>query len=408
MVSRQAQKRSVLLLKVVAATIVIAPGLVCSGEEPPPLWGHLRSGAHAVGHRVSFAIDRGRVDLVAPGHPRTTLKQSFRPVMVAVWFPASSADGERTGHEKYFRVPTLAEHPDFSRRLAEFSINAAAQIISGQTYRSLNKDVRDEVDRILATRTSVHENAEPARGPFPVVIYHPGAGGSFDENAVLFEFLASHGYVVISSSYQMGTGYVSNDIGGFGRSLADMRFLLSEAGKLPFADLNRPAAIGHSAGGQYLLQWIGELDCPIRAVVTLDTTLEYTTENFQGHKPLRRSLATLQPPTTPVLLAASAERNPDFRTFDRYLQSAERYEVRVRGLRHDDYVTHGLMRSFSRAGKMTNGERTSLREGYEALCNTVLRFLNAYQKSNERDLAALASTDDNERTVTIRRRAKNK
>ena len=55
-------------------------------------------------------------------------------------------------------------------------------------------------DRFLAAKTIAVKDAPAAVGRFPVVIYHPGLGGSYEDNSVLFEYLASHGYLVLSSA----------------------------------------------------------------------------------------------------------------------------------------------------------------------------------------------------------------
>jgi len=54
-------------------------------------------------------------------------------------------------------------------------------------------------NRLLATDTFAVKNAPAVAGRFPVVIYHPGVEGTAEDNSALFEYLASHGYVVVGS-----------------------------------------------------------------------------------------------------------------------------------------------------------------------------------------------------------------
>ena len=88
-----------------------------------------------------------------------------------------------------------------------------------------------------------------------MVIYHPGLGGTFDDNAVAYEYLASHGYVVLSSAYQSADSSSLNIDGDLATSLDDLQFLLRYAATLPFADVSKVAAMGHSYGAQAVLGW---------------------------------------------------------------------------------------------------------------------------------------------------------
>src|SRR5207344_3442975 len=118
-------------------------------------------------------------------------------------------------------------------------------------------------------------NVAPAPGKFPVVIYHPGLGGTFDDNAVAAEYLASHGYVVISSAYQAADSSILNINGDLSTSFDDLSYLLRHAATLPFADVSKVAAMGHSYGAQAVLGWRSRPNSPLDAVVFLDSTVEY-------------------------------------------------------------------------------------------------------------------------------------
>src|SRR5262249_56747491 len=102
--------------------------------------------------------------------------------------------------------------------------------------------------RCVATRTRAERVAPPVEGRFPVVIHHPGLGGVPDDNSVLFELLASHGYVVLSSAYPnydaQGVG-IGSDLH---TSFRDLEFLSRYARELPFADADRLPAMGPSGG----------------------------------------------------------------------------------------------------------------------------------------------------------------
>jgi hypothetical protein len=311
------------------------------------LWGNLAPGPYPIGYRTSVALDTSR-----------TYDNKARPILLAMWYPASeeALNTVSARYNAYLRVPDVPEHPMFKPRLEAFVRNVVSNAA-----------------RLLDTPTAAHEDAQPARGRFPVVLYHPGAGGSFEENSLLFEYLASHGYIVVSSAFQSPfPDSMGNNVGGIERSVPDLLFLSREVARLPFADTTRLAAIGHSAGAQFLFEWIGSPLCPARAFVSLDTTLEYTAEKFKGHRGLRRALKRLTPPQIPVLVLAQARMRPRFRTFDYYLRRSRHTYVAVPHVQHDHFLTHGF------AGRVLTGhpQASAVRRSYEEMCRTIKAFLD--------------------------------
>ena len=84
------------------------------------------------------------------------------------------------------------------------------------------------------------------------MIYHAGHGSSFEDNSVLCEFLASHGYVVFGSAFQEPSG-ASFNVDGKQTSARDMEFLIAYAKQLPNADWHHVGVIGHSGGAHAAL-----------------------------------------------------------------------------------------------------------------------------------------------------------
>ncbi len=350
---------------------------VLAQGQDPLLWGSLEPGPYPVGFQSSFAFDGSR-DYDGSG---------ARPILLEVWFPALKTGEAPIRYARYLRVPDVKAHPWFRGRLEAFVRDVLSDgLFQKKTEAALNKVERTAFDRLMATASYAHIDATPAPVSFPVVLYHSGAGGSFEENSVLFEYLASHGYVVVSSAFQsMFPKFIGNNIGGIERSGPDLDFIAQHMRQWPNADSANPAAIGHSAGAQSLLQWIGSLQCPARAFVSLDTTLEYTAENFKGHKQVREAMRKLTAPRIPVLLFARALPKPRFSTFDRYLRDAPRYEAEVAGVRHDDFLTHGYLgRSL-----MDSPNSGKVRRSYEEVCRTIRRFLDASLKGDTQAARAL-------------------
>lgn len=328
------------------------------------LWGDLKAGAYAVGYRTFFALDESR----------EYDGKSARPVLLQVWYPAANADNPKLNYESYFDVPHLDQFPRLSVRLRSLARNAACAVLfRRQSEALLRPRERAAFNRLLATRTAATLNAREAPGRFPVVLYHSGAGGSFEENSVLFEYLASFGYIVVSSAFQSpDAGSVSNNVGGIERSGSDLTFIARQTQGWANADPDRLAALGHSAGAQMILQWIGTPQCPALAVISLDSTLEY--DEFLGiHKFTLAAFEKLVPPKVPVLLLARTNPEPRFSAFSKYLRFAPRYEGEAASLKHDDFLSHGFL---GRALMGLEGTER-VRRSYEEVCRTVKAFLDS-------------------------------
>jgi hypothetical protein len=320
-----------------------------------PLWGDLQAGTYRVGYKATWAFDAGR----------RYGESERRPILVAMWYPTSAESSFPFRYGDYFDLGQDAAVPAMGEFMRELT----------------GRDVAGNFAQLLKTTIRVGRDAPVAGGRFPLLLYHPGAEGSFQEDSVLFEFLASHGYVVLSSAYSSpDPASLGNQATGAATSIQDMRFLIRQAAGLEFVDAGRIGGIGFSIGSQVVMRWMGEADCPLDAAVLLDTTLEYTPEDFPLHRILRDALQDLRPPSVPMLEAASANREPNFGTFREFLEYAPVYQVETQLQAHGDYVANGVLgREFAAAPGEDAGK---IRAAYGDLARLVLRFLDQTLKSN--------------------------
>jgi pimeloyl-ACP methyl ester carboxylesterase len=362
--------------------------LCASGQQPDPLlWGSLEPGPHAIGYRSTFELDTKRYF----GRPRGP-----RPVLVNVWYPAEAAASERLRYRGYLSSPPLPRYPLFGPKLERFLFDTLSEDLFRKKRSDLNPDERDFFEALLSKSTLAHQGAAPSKGPFPVLLYHASAAGSYEDNSVICEYLASHGYVVMTSAFPSPDGqHLSNNYGGPETSWSDLAFLLAHAQTLGFADSLNAGAFGHSMGAQYLFEWLGQRPQRLRALVSLDSTLEYTPREFPGHRSLRKRLARLDPPGVPVLIAASADRGPNFATWDRYMP--RRAEIAIPYFNHNDFLLHGsLARAFSREQGM------EVRRNYDRLARTVRAFFDAHLRGTPADWQRLLVESGEEFKITER------
>ena len=197
---------------------IVLLAALCWAQDPL-LQGNLNPGPHLVGFQSFISLDESR-----------RYDGKARPILFDIWYPASDAETATLHYERYLQVPDVKIHPWFRKRLQDFIRSVVIDDLFHKRERSLNNDERSAFKRLLSTPTGAHLNAPPVPGPFPVVLYHSGAGGSFEDNSVLFEYLASHGYVVVSSAFESPfPKFVANNMGGIERSGPDLDFMAQKS-----------------------------------------------------------------------------------------------------------------------------------------------------------------------------------
>jgi pimeloyl-ACP methyl ester carboxylesterase len=296
-------------------------------------------------------------------------------------------------HGSYFSLadddPRLERFPEV---LSAYARTMFAFYVMGMPEEELDDAGRAEIEGALAEPTPCVAAAEPASGPFPLVLYHGGLGSSFEDNAALCAYLASHGYVVLGSAFPRADGRSLN-IDGFDGSAEDVQFLVRWAHAQAFIDVRRVGLVGHSAGAQAILRFAAQPWCVGDAVVLLDTTQDYYPLGIPFFEPLVREIsggmATL---TKPMLVAA----NPAAMfALCETLVNSERIYVTVPELEHDDFISQGQQR-LARIARSPDAEPAEAvkvelaRAPYRTLCECVLQFLDATLRGR-RELAALVT-----------------
>lgn len=338
--------------------------------SPQPLWGGLTPGAHGVGFRSFWSSDQGR-SYASPEHGIAADPKHPRPVLVNLWYPAAAGTGPHITHGDYLNItPDDSRFATLAAALSEYALD----VISHETLRASVEDLdeaqRASLDKVLATSTASVRDASPAPGPFPLVLYHAGYGSSFEDNAVLCEYLASHGYIVAGSAFLDGTGESFN-IDAELDSEADLRHLIRVATELLPADWSRIGMVGHSGGAHTAVRFMSRPGTPLDAVVLLDTTQDYHSfadTRWDDMVPL--ALDSAEDIDTPLLFAA--RQHAMFRLGDRLL-AAPRMYLALRDLEHNSFISQGVIAAETSA----QPDAAAVRAGYDELCLAVRLFFDA-------------------------------
>src|SRR5579871_42740 len=373
--------RRLMVLLLLQSALLLCCGLRMAQAQERLLWGDLPPGRYAVGFQSQIQFDLTRLyDPEYPSPARQASAKPARPIFLAIWYPAKPTDRPPMVYRDY--LPQVSKDPrfhTFSERLARYTEEVVrSEVISENPPQEWDAEEREALATFLSTPTHAVRNAAPPRGRFPLILYHPGLGGSYEDNSVLFEYLASHGYVVMSSAYEAEDSSRLDVNWDLTRSFKDLTFLLRYARTLPFVDAERLGVLGHSYGAQAVLAWRSEANSPIDAVVSLDSTVENVGIDFPGFAKLKAQLeGRSRAYSVPVLRFASVENKPKFETLERYLKYAPRYEAAVASLEHNDYLTHGAVHGALLPNKEKDASIGRLRrESYERVCRHVLAFFD--------------------------------
>jgi len=234
-----------------------------------PQWGTLEPGRYGVGFRLAAEYDHSRrvaPDVDFEGRRNPGLLAMALPV--AVWYPTAPMQSKRPMEYGTFAALGV-------KRTSLTPVTSADRVAAVNGMRAFagfafGRQIPDSVIRAVDTTvTAAVRDAVPAVGRFPVVL--AATDGSIAGATVLFEYLASHGIVVIAvpSRLEYASLQVSRPNVVVEARVRDLEFLLDHVRRYPFADTSRIAALGVNFDGMAALAFQMK-NMAARAIVSLD------------------------------------------------------------------------------------------------------------------------------------------
>ncbi|MEP5912326.1 MAG: prolyl oligopeptidase family serine peptidase, partial [Flavobacteriaceae bacterium] len=311
-----------------------------------------------------------------------------RPIPISVWHPSSQKMNDKKQLEVLDYLQILKEEEEW-----EYLPNG--QILNWFYYANSTENQKHLKEKTKA----YHSEAPFANGKFPVIVYAPSFQASSIENFALCEYLASHGYIVISSpSRGTTTRWFSNNYAKEIETQArDVEFLLKEIAKFPIADAEKIAAMGFSFGG--LSNMLAQMrNKNIKAVVSLDGTERYQYSLLEKspffHKEnIDVPYIHMAQKDIPLKVLEedniNAELNTRFDLFDSITKSKV-YRLKFQNLTHSYFSTLGVL--FEKRDKRQDKSDSEIMESYKWLSTYTLNFLGAFLKN---DIKALRFMENN-------------
>jgi tetratricopeptide (TPR) repeat protein len=311
-----------------------------------------------------------------------------RPMQVCIWYPAvASPDADPVVLSDYAFTPPQSR--DFYTFLS--GIQNREVVLLHQIFRNDQNAVLEA----LGTDMKAVKDAPPAEGRHPLIIYHSHFTHGIAENAVLCEYLASHGFAVaVTHSFGPDAIRFQPSPAALETIVGDMEFVMGAVRSLEFIDPERVGAFGYGAG------WIAALLLQMRNFnVDALVGLEPRVSDPEGLEVLKQnpyySATRMTAPLLDVRLAG-AEAENHVSMYD--LKYGPRYSLEFADAGDFDLTTYGLMQAkFMPAG---TPEFAATRKTYESLCRYVQAFFDAHINEAQESKAFLAEPPGEGLTIT--------
>ncbi len=374
-----------------------------------PFWDKLQSGPYEVGFQTSWQLDYSRsYNTIFKDSTSYSPSKAPRPIFVCFWYPGQkNTQAKAMVQASYLDIQSKEPLLDkFSKHFIDYTRDIMATQIMGKPEEGFSMAEKKVWQQYLLSPSFAYKDIPPADGKFPLIIYRSGSGASYEDNAVLCEYLASHGYVVVGSAFQYTDGY-SLDTDSGETSLADISFLISKAQKLPFVNWKKIALGGHSAGAQAIMRFGAKPNSVINALFLLDTTQDYHSLSNPLWDFIHPVLKNIEQFIYPSLVVAGP--SAIFQLLDR-LKESNRYYLTIDKMKHNEFISQGIMKKklahyLSESSKVNSkldseiGEKKlqleSLSKDYITLIEYILIFLNAHLKDDHQSLETLKTLHRN-------------
>ncbi len=308
-----------------------------------------------------------------------------RPIQTVVWYPA---------HKKGKPV-SYGDYVDLIGWETNFGLSPAAR------KQLVDKWIDFVIDGKRGAQAQLERgkpmwavrDAPPKAGSYPVVIYAPSTNNTAFENADLAEYLASHGYIVISSPTIGANGrYIQRDLKHAELQVSDIRFLITYANTLPQADMARVAVAGFSWGGMTNVLAAAK-DSRIKALVCMDGAVRYYNMLVMtaGYAvPAKMKTPVLYLAQTPASMETNIKYKEDMS--GSFLDGMVKADVYLLTMYPMNHVNFGS--SFIRFDDPAEYREYTAQEvsfAYTLGTRYILNFLNGYLKADPAGLAYLVN-----------------
>ena len=347
---------------------------------------NLDYGPFDIGFKVFHEYDYSRTaGIIVPESGNRTEAEESRPIQIGIWYPIKKGTkSNRMPFKKYIELMATQTDFNYTGKPLEHPF------IQNSLYENsfINKE---QLELALEAISSSFEDAPGAEGNFPLLVYSAGGYGSTFENSTMFEYLASHGFIVASHSNIGGMGGSIENLNDamFEYRARDLEFVIGFMHQFPNVNSDKLGILGFSFGGSACLitasrhlkvkafanfdGWINNENLPFMHFAdTTSLSLPYLTANsgFNGHKPDRLVYNNIK--------------------------HSDAYSLNFKKFGHTFFGSSWILLSNHNADDWTavKGTQEEINLGYKILSEYVLAFFDGYLNNNQSNIKRLKTLQD--------------
>jgi len=312
-------------------TILITILITTSILAQENIWDKLDKGNYYVGFNVLSLLDSSRT---------INNHESYRPIQVSIWYPAqASQNPEPMQYKDYFLLSSSEIDFDVPDALKDSSIKKYKNLL-------LQNGVNDNAfDAWFNTQMIADKNAFPIEKKFPLIVVAQGNYHSAHHQSFLCEFLASNGYVVITTPSQTRiSGQMTDNseaVESAEDQVKDMEFAIRSLQTFNNIDFNNIGLIGHSFGGRSILL-MQMKDKNVKCLVSLDGGLGLNTAIKDIKKSPEFNSKKMNVPLLHIYEDTEEFIKPDFELIDSF-DNSEVFLIKINDMHHFYFTSVGFV-----------------------------------------------------------------
>jgi pimeloyl-ACP methyl ester carboxylesterase len=349
-------------------------------------WKTMEMGPHLVGIQKMIYLDTSREYDYTFGDTTMSIQNQpkGRPLLINIFYPAKSTNkGREVTIEDLWKFEGDESFQHFLEKFESYEIDMAKMFAIHENlklndYKQKNSNHDSLINKLFVSYSTstiyANKGLEISNNQLPIVIYHQGLGGTLDENLMLLEFLASHGFLVITSSFSTW----HPGVGDTEASIQDIDFIIEKI--VPRLSANETVYLmGHSFGANTIFNYPAIGKKKVTGIVPLDSDYGYAftyymTKDKQPDLEKQTNYESL-----PIFAVGRSEAH--FRMID-LLDKSQRYFLKINGFQHNDFCSQTILGEAHCFPFSENQDKIRLKSRvYIKFCNQILHFLLSAMKN---------------------------
>lgn len=299
-----------------------------------------------------------------------------RPLLIHFWYPTNEKGQSHVLDFKHY-IDLIAQREDFGKSMSEIDDNSFYYVKGYADYAKSNfcLDTGIAARQILDAPVSakgklpIHLN-DPA---FPLIIYAPSNGKVSVQNHLICEYLASHGFMILSVASAGPVSINREDIEESTLAqVKDMEYILDYLVDSLHIQYSNLGLFGFSTGGNAITLFQMR-NKHVKALLSLDGSHEYS-YYMKLYKMEDFDLGKMDVPYLSIV-----NKYEDYSIYPYYnsITSSEKYIFRMPYLDHFGFISY--WRFFESVSSDSNLSNLSL--SYDYMCECTMGFFTKYLKS---------------------------